>query len=202
MPAAALASSHGIALLLSLQFLVFLAFNFFYIAFPVHAATALEWSLTQTGIFFSVLGLMMALVQGPLLGRAARSLSNRFLVIVGCVILAASFPFFTVPNTAAIYVGAALLALGNGIMWPSLLALVSMAADSRVQGAVQGLASSGGAVASIVGLLAGGMLYGFAGGAVFLIAAAITVAAFLMTFGIARNTRAPQTNPDSSTTSP
>lgn len=176
----------GIARLLSLQFLVFLAFNFFYIAFPVHAATTLEWSLTQTGIFFSVLGVMMALVQGPLLSRAAKRFSNRTLVIWGCVVLAASFPFFTVPSTAAIYVGAGLLALGNGVMWPSLLAIISMAADHSVQGAVQGLASSGGAVASIVGLLAGGMLYGFTGGAVFFIAATITAAAVLMTFGVAR----------------
>lgn len=175
----------GIALLLSLQFLVFLAFNFFYIAFPVHAATTLEWSLTQTGIFFSALGLMMALVQGPLLSQASARLSDRFLVIAGSVILAASFPFFTLSSTPAIYVGAALLALGNGIMWPSLLAIISMTADGSVQGAVQGLASSGGAVASIVGLLAGGMLYGFAGGAVFLISAAVTVVACIMTLGIA-----------------
>ena len=53
-----------VSLLLAVYFLVFLAFNFFYIAFPVHAATRLRWSLIDTGIFFSVMGLMMALA-GP-----------------------------------------------------------------------------------------------------------------------------------------
>ena len=39
----------SISLLLALQFLVFLAFNFYYVAFPVHASVGLGWSLGQVG---------------------------------------------------------------------------------------------------------------------------------------------------------
>jgi MFS family permease len=70
-----------------------------------------------------------------------------------------------------IYSGTALLAIGNGIMWPSLLAILSRTTERNVQGAVQGFASSTGAVASIAGLLLGGALYDSLGNRVFLVPA-------------------------------
>ena len=99
------------ALILSLHFLVFLAFNFFYIAFPVHAATTIEWSLTQIGIYFSIISLFMVLVQGPVLKWATKRASDRTLVLIGSVLLAMSFPFFGTGNTLLLYTGAALLAI-------------------------------------------------------------------------------------------
>jgi MFS family permease len=176
----------SIPLLMTIYFLVYLAFNFFYIAFPVHAVTRLEWSLVDTGIFFSVMGLMMVLVQGPLLSRAAQVWSDKTLVIWGSLILAVSFVFFTSQNTAMLYGGTALLALGNGIMWPSLLALISKTTDESVQGAVQGFAGSAAAVASIVGLLLGGLLYGVLGAWIFALSAGITAMVSMMSLGASR----------------
>jgi MFS family permease len=158
-------------LLLAMYFLVFLAFNLFYVAFPVYAATGIRWSLSQIGVYFAAMGLMMALVQGPVLNRLSRRWSERRLVLGGSVLLAASFPFFTSSSAAMIYLGTALLAIGNGIMWPSLLAILSRTTERSVQGAVQGFASSAGAVASIAGLLLGGVLYDSLGNRVFLVAA-------------------------------
>ncbi len=174
----------GLSLLLAVYFLVFLAFNFFYIAFPVHAATRLNWSLTDTGIFFSVMGLLMALVQGPVLKWASSRWSDRVLVIGGSFLLATSFLFFLASEKSLLYVGTTLLAVGNGVMWPSLLSAISKATDRHVQGAVQGLASSVGAVASIVGLLVGGLLYGLLGATVFVISAIITVVVVFMAMWI------------------
>jgi MFS family permease len=175
--------------LLSLYFLVYLAFNIFYIAFPVYAVSALRWSLAQTGVFFSVTSLMMVVVQGPVLSRASRAFSDRALVIGGSLVLATSFVFFASRSTPVIYVGTALLALGNGIMWPSLMSIISKATDRDVQGAVQGLASSAGAVASILGLLVGGLLYGYLESRVFILAAAITTFVFLASMTLARPRR-------------
>ena len=59
----------------------------------------------------------------------------------------------------AIFSAALLIALGNGLMWPSVMGLISKHAGSQHQGAVQGFASSTGAIASIVGLTLGGILY-------------------------------------------
>lgn len=50
-----------------LYFLIFLSFNFFYVAFPVYVAGDLHWTVLQIGVFFSVLSGLLVLVQGPLL---------------------------------------------------------------------------------------------------------------------------------------
>jgi MFS family permease len=179
-------------LLLAVYFLVFFAFNLFYVAFPVYASTGIRWSLAEIGVYFAAMGLMMALVQGPLLNRLSRRWSERTLVLGGSVLLAASFPFFMSSSAAMIYLGTALLAIGNGIMWPSLLAILSRTTEQSVQGAVQGFASSAGAVASIAGLLLGGALYQSLGNRVFLVAAILValtcgLAFFLPTKGKARD---------------
>jgi MFS transporter, DHA1 family, tetracycline resistance protein len=149
----------GVPLLLAIDFLVMLGFSLYYAVFPVYAATSLRWSGRQTGVCFSVMSLLMAAVQGPVLGRASRRWGERVLAIGGSLILAVSFVFFISRHVASIYAGVALLALGNGLMWPSLVSLLSLAAERTYQGAVQGLAASAGAIASILGLLVGGILY-------------------------------------------
>lgn len=161
----------SMTLLLAVYFLVFFAFNLFYVAFPIYATTGIGWSLSEIGVYFAAMGLMMALVQGPVLNRLSRHWSERRLVGGGAVLLAVSFPFFMSSSAAMIYSGTALLAIGNGIMWPSLLAILSRTTKPNVQGAVQGFASSTGAVASIAGLLLGGALYQSLGNRVFLVAA-------------------------------
>jgi MFS transporter, DHA1 family, tetracycline resistance protein len=174
-------------LLLALYFLVFFAFNLFYVAFPVYAATGIRWSLLEIGVYFAAMGLMMALVQGPVLTRLSARWSERECVLGGSIVLAASFPFIASNSTAMIYIGTALLAAGNGVMWPSLLAILSGTADRNVQGAVQGFASSTGAVASIAGLLLGGALYHWLGSGVFLISAALIASCFGLSLLIPRN---------------
>lgn len=161
--------------LLALYFLVFFAFNLFYVTFPVYAATGIRWSLSQIGVYFAAMGLMMALVQGPVLSYLSRHWSERKVALGGSLLLAASFPFFTASSASTIYFGTALLAIGNGIMWPSLLAILSRTTDRSAQGAVQGYASSAGAIASIAGLLLGGVLYDSLGNRVFLICAAVVL---------------------------
>ena len=172
----------GVAWLLALYFVLFLGFNVFYTAFPLHALRGLRWTLPQTGLFFSTLSLMMVLVQGPVLSRLSRRFSAVSLVLVGNLVLGASFALLSVAEAALAYAAAALFALGNGLMWPSFLSALSRAAGPRHQGAVQGLGSAFGAAASIVGLVGGGLLYARLGGAAFLVAAGLIELAFLMSF--------------------
>ncbi len=171
-----------VGILLLLQGLVFLAFNFFYVAFPVNAATVLEWSLAEVGLYFTFMGLLMAIVQGPVLGALSKRVDEKVLIAIGSALLASSFLFFVSSNSIVIYVGTALLAIGNGVMWPSLLAILSKTTGPEAQGSVQGLSGSITAVASIVGLLLGGGLYQFLDQDVFIVAAIVTgLAAVLAT---------------------
>ena len=163
-----------IPFLLLLYFVIFLAFNLFYTAFPVYALQGLSWSITDIGLFFSFLGLTTVLVQGPLLGKLGRRFSDVTLVGGGAAILATAFLLFTSPSRTVLYVGGLLFSLGNGLMWPSFLALLANAAGERFQGAVQGFGSSVGSLASIVGLIVGGILYETVGGATFIGSAGLT----------------------------
>lgn len=73
--------------------------------------------------------------------------------------------------------GAILIAVGNGLMWALIIALLSEKAGDR-QGVVQGLAGSTGAVANIIGLILGGVLHSHLGVWLFVNSAGL---AFLVT---------------------
>ncbi len=173
----------GVPTLLAVYLLVMLGFNVFYVTFPVYAVQGLGWSLPDTGIFFAVMGALMVLVQGPLLGWISRRVGERTLLVAGGTVLALGFWLFDARSTETIYLAVALLALGNGVMWPSILSLLADAAGSIHQGAVQGLAGSLGAVASIVGLVGGGLLFAALGPVVFWISAAVILISALLGLG-------------------
>ncbi len=159
--------------LMAINFLVMLGFSFFYVLFPVNAAIGLGWSIFQTGSFLAILSLLMVIVQGPVLSRVSKIWQDRTLALFGSLVLAAGFALFVSTNELMIYLGAALIALGNGLMWPSVLALVANRAGDQYQGTVQGFAGSSGAIASIFGFVGGGFLYTLLGAWEFLVAAVI-----------------------------
>jgi MFS transporter, DHA1 family, tetracycline resistance protein len=168
-----------IPFLLILYFLIFLGFNVYYAA---HAAKDLKWSVTQLGIFYAVLSGIMVFVQGPVLRKALKKFSEEKLVIIGSIILGTNFVLFASNNLVSVFGAVILFALGNGLMWPSFMSILSRRAGSKLQGAVQGFAGSFGALASIFGLIFGGFLYNSIGGATFLISAGVIFAVFLLSF--------------------
>ena len=171
-----------LAYLMILYFLTFLGFNLFYTAFPVHAVKSLSWSIKDTGTFFAALSIMMVIVQGPVLKRAAKKYSDAILVIAGSLILGTNFLLLISKNIVMIYTAAALFAIGNGIMWPSVLSILSRVAGPQYQGTIQGYASSIGGVASIIGLIIGGIIYEVVGTWVFGVSAILIYVVFLMSF--------------------
>src|SRR5437588_3206771 len=171
-----------ISFLLILYFLIFLGFNIYYAAFPTHAAKDLKWSVTQLGIFYAILSGIMVLIQGPVLRKALKKFSEEKLVIIGSIILGTNFILFVSNNIVSVGGAVILFAVGNGLMWPSFMSILSRRAGSKLQGAVQGVAGSFGGLASIVGLILGGFLYNSIGGATFLISAGVIFAVFVMSF--------------------
>jgi DHA1 family tetracycline resistance protein-like MFS transporter len=172
----------NIPFIIILYFLIFLAFNFFYVAFPVHAVQGLNWSLFKLGMFFSVLSLIMVCVQGPVLSKISNKFSDSTLTLAGSVILAIGFFLFSSKSETLIFVGVLFFSAGNGIMWPCFLSILSKAAGDKYQGAVQGYASSAGSLASIVGLIAGGVVYGLIGVQTFLLSGALILLIFVLAF--------------------
>ena len=171
-----------ISFLIVLYFFIFLGFNIFYTSFPIHAVSGLKWSITEMGIFYAVLSGIMVLVQGPVLRKALKKFSEEKLVIIGSIILGTNFILFVSNNNIFIYVAAVLFAVGNGLMWPSFMSILSKSAGNVYQGLIQGVSSSFGSLASIIGLIVGGFLYNIIGGSTFLISGGIIFVVFIMSF--------------------
>ncbi len=136
---------------------------------------------THTGYLLALWGSVGAAVQVGLVGPVVRRWGERRalavgLVVAGLALLAASttrlLPWFVASTLAA--------AVGAGISSPALVALISRAAASHEQGAVQGVASTVESLGRMVGPVWGNGLLGAAGeGAAFGSAAAVMVLAGL-----------------------
>jgi MFS family permease len=171
-----------ISFLIALYFFIFLGFNIFYTSFPIYAVSGLKWTVIELGVFYAVLSGIMVLVQGPILHKSLKKFSEEKLVVIGGIILGTNFILFVSNNNILIYVAAILFAVGNGLMWPSFMSILSKTAGNSYQGFIQGVASSFGSLASIVGLIIGGLLYNLIGGFTFLISAGIIFVVFIMSF--------------------
>ena len=168
--------------MLVIYFLTFLGFSFFYASFPMHALKQLQWNSLELGIFFTVLSALMILVQGPFLGYLSDKINEDKLILLGSFLLVANFVIMSIGSDVLIYTAAILFAIGNGLMWPSYLAVLSKLGGDKQQGSVQGTANSAGSLASILGLILGGYFYGLIGPSVFLGTAGVLAIVFLLSF--------------------
>ena len=171
-----------IPFLLLMYFLTFLGFSFFYSSFPMHALKVLNWSSFELGIFFSILSGLMILVQGPLLSWLSKKTSDEKLVMTGSFLLMINFLLIGSSQLILVGIGMVFFALGNGLMWPSFLSIVAKVAGDKQQGAVQGIANSSGSLASILGLVLGGILYNSFAGVTFQMAAILLLLIFFLSF--------------------
>ena len=165
-----------------LYFLIFLGFNIYYTSFPIHAVSGLKWSMLEMGVFYSVLSGLMVLVEGSILREVLKKCSEKKLVIIGSLILGTNFVLFVFNSTLVAYVAIILFAVGNGLMWPSFMSLLTKQGGSVYQGVIQGVASSMGSLASIIGLIIGGLLYNLIGTTTFIISAAVIFVVFILSF--------------------
>jgi DHA1 family tetracycline resistance protein-like MFS transporter len=148
-----------IKFLLIIYMLLFVGFNMYYATFPIHVIEVFNWAEAEIGIYFSLLSLLLIIVQGPVLAIVSKQLHETTLIVFGTFILSVYFLGISVPNTIVAYISLVFFAVGNGLMWPSMLSYLSTLAPKDLQGSVQGIASSVGGIASLLGLLIGGFLY-------------------------------------------
>jgi MFS family permease len=169
----------GIRVFMATYFLVMLAFNFFYVSFPLQAATEMQWTIKHIGAFFAVMSIFMVAVQAALLPRLSQIWSDKRLVCVGAFVLGVGFLALSPANNWMPFVSAVLIAFGNGLMWPPVVALLSKASGKH-QGAVLGLAGSVSAAASILGLFLGGIMYHHFRGWLFVLSAGFIFAIIIL----------------------
>jgi DHA1 family tetracycline resistance protein-like MFS transporter len=171
-----------IPLLFGIYFLNFLGFSFFYAGFPMYVSGYLGWTSSQLGLFLAISSGIMVVVQGPVLSYLSDKIQDGYLVMAGSLSICLSFLFIPNGDMASIYTANVFLAVGNGLMWPSFLAILSRSGKPSIQGTIQGYANSMGSLASIFGLILGGTLFGLVGPPIFFVASVMLGLIFLLSF--------------------
>ena len=114
-----------------------------------------------------------------MLSWASKKYSDAALIIFVSLMLGTNFLLLISGDFFLIYLATVFFALGDGLMTPSFLSLLSKIAGRRYQGTVQGFVS-------IYGLILGGLLYEVLDGSAFLIAGLVIYTAFLLNFRLRR----------------
>ncbi len=110
----------------------------------------------KTGLILMASGLMGALVQGGLIRKLVPRFGERSLLLVGLSFNAFAMIIFPyVPHYTLYFLAAIPLALGSGLLNPSLAALISKSATSHQQGSTLGLSQGLGSLARAAGPFCG-----------------------------------------------
>jgi len=146
--------------LILLFFLTTCAFAGLESTFALWANSGFGWGPLQVGWVFFYVGLVLAAVQGGLVGRLSRRFGESRLAAAGAALLTLGLlglPFSG--SLAGVLAVMASLALGLGVLNPSVTSLVSQAARADERGGILGVNQSGQSLARILGPLIAGFVY-------------------------------------------
>jgi len=139
----------------------------------------------ETSFMFVYIGVLMVLVQGGLVRRLAPRLGERKLILLGTLLMGVGFLLmWYAQESLMLYLSITVVAVGNGLNTPSLSSLISRSTSGSDQGGVLGVAQAFGALARVLGPVAGTSLLVFGpsapylfGGAILMLACAFAAAA-------------------------
>jgi DHA1 family tetracycline resistance protein-like MFS transporter len=144
-------------------FLTLLAVSGMETSVTLHARNRFHFQQREMGIWFLFMGVIVAIIQGGLIGRLSKRLGERTLIAIG----AASFTIGlaavpTLWDPRGLYVVAFFIAIGQGLTYPSLTAMLSKSTSRDEQGSMLGLASGIGSLARFCGPILAGFFYDLA----------------------------------------
>jgi DHA1 family tetracycline resistance protein-like MFS transporter len=176
-----LASNKLLASLMAGLFLTLLAVAGMEVSVTIHGRDRFNFKQLDMAYLFLFMGVIVAGIQGGLIGRLVKRLGEQRVIIIG----AASFVigFVLVPSifqVPLLYSVAFFIAIGQGLCYPALTSLVSKVAPENERGSLLGLATAVGSLARFLGPLLSGFLYdmarvagSFYGGAVLMLGALV-----------------------------
>ena len=155
----ALAKPH-LPIVLLVYFLVLVAFSSFESMFALYGERRFALTAASIGYIFALVGVVLATVQGTLVGRVVRRVGERRVVPAAIFLLASALVLVAASSSVAMLtVACALLAVGMGFNGPSMMSLISQLADPRAQGGTLGVSQALASLARIVGPAWGGWVY-------------------------------------------
>lgn len=187
-------SRPALPLVLLVSFLVMTAFSAFESMFALFAGARFGYGATTIGYLFAWVGVVLAVVQGVLVGRVVRRVGEDRLVPAAILVMAFALAAHAfAPNVPSLMAAIGLLAAGMGFNSPSILSMVSRLADPGDQGTTLGVSQSLASLARIVGPVWGGFVFDRFGITVpFLTSAALMLVACGLSVAAVRGFRAEQ----------
>jgi DHA1 family tetracycline resistance protein-like MFS transporter len=154
----------------------------------LHARDRFNFKPLDLAYFFLFMGVIVAAIQGGLIGKLSRRLGEKTLVAIGTASFTIGLALIPgVYRVSLLYVVAFFLAVGQGLTYPSLMSMVTKASPAREHGSMLGLATAVGSLARFVGPIFTGFLYDLAKArGAFYGGAALTFIAFMIALSMRR----------------
>ena len=147
-------------LLILLFFAITAAFAGMETTFALWTKDAFGWGPEQVGWLFFFVGCVLIVVQGVLIGPLSRWLGEARLVLVGSAAIALGLGAITFASgLASLLFASGCLAIGMGLLNPSINSLISRQAGIEERGGIMGVAQSGASLARVVGPAVAGPLF-------------------------------------------
>jgi MFS transporter, DHA1 family, tetracycline resistance protein len=144
----------GITVLL--YFLVVVAFSMMTTAFAQYTMFRFDYDANQNGFLFGYIGILAVIMQGGLFGVLVKKFGESRLIVIGCVLLVASFA--AVPyvgplsgGLTALLIGIACFSIGNSLSSPALTSVASKESAEDSQGKALGTLQSAASLARAIG---------------------------------------------------
>ncbi len=149
-----------IGILLIIFIIVNFTFNGFTITFPVYVIDKFSIDPINIGGLLFVSGIVIAIVQGGLIGKLARRFGDKKLLISGTLILIAGLLLFAFANNFwMFYPILGVISLGVGLISPSLNSQISKIVLPSEIGEVFGVSTALNSLTTIFGPLIAGVLF-------------------------------------------
>jgi DHA1 family tetracycline resistance protein-like MFS transporter len=149
--------------------------------FP-YVADVFKWNLRTSSYGFAYVGVLMVITQGYLIRKWMPKYGEPKILSIGLLLFALSLFGIGFSHTVLVLgVTMTILAVGNGMMRPPNVGLISLLTPANEQGAVMGVTNSVASLGRIIGPIIGGVLYERAGRASpFLFAGILAMMAFAL----------------------
>ncbi len=139
-----------------LYFLVVVAFSIMTTSFAQYTIFRFNYGVAENGYIFGFIGILAVVMQGGLFSKLVKKFGENRLIIIGCVLLSASF--FAVPyvtptfgGLTVLLIGVACFAIGNSLSSPALTSVASKESSEESQGQALGTLQSAASLARFIG---------------------------------------------------
>jgi MFS family permease len=141
----------------------------------------------KTGLVLMTSGILGAIIQGGLIRRLVPRYGERRLLLVGLVFNGLAMALFPFTPTYSLYFFMAIpIALGSGLINPSLSSLISKSASAQEQGSTLGLSQGLGSLARATGPFCGLLTFAVRPEIPYVIASVITFGLLLLSLNAFR----------------